>query len=205
MNPQVQAILDKLRAQDEKIRYAIFAVVLLFIFAVDFFGIVNFQLGSIKSMQEEIKKIRDDSTRVTADIQRVQNVQKSLEDMKTKLLALNSKIHTAQEMPAIFEQISRTANEFHVNIDQLTPSKEPEEVLATGPDGKYYALPIVITAHCGYHMFNRFLGKLESSDLLFLVRDLKMDGADKDVVNIAISATLKIVLVDRDDKGAVKK
>jgi hypothetical protein len=58
--------------------------------------------------------------------------------------------------------------------------KSQQETLTSSADGKYYALPVVIKARCGYHMFGRFLNKLENEDLYFIMKDFIIQNDDKD-------------------------
>ena len=66
------------------------------------------------------------------------------------------------------------------------------DTVVTGPDSQYYALPIVIAAHSGYHMFGHFLNKLESGNLLFMVHDLRIEDTGNGIaVNTLHRATLE--------------
>ncbi len=196
MNVHIQSILERLNRLDIKMRYAIFAVVVLLIGSIDYFLLLRLQFNALNKMDSEFKTLSADTTRVKGDVQRIEDIKKGVVDMRAKLQELNAKVRTVQEASSVFQDISSVANASHVNIDQLSPTKEGREVLATLPDAKYYALPIVISAHSGYHMFGRFLGSLESGNILFLLRDLRMDSGDKNAATVGIQATLKIVLVD---------
>ena len=102
-----------------------------------------------------------------------------------------------QEVPAILSIISGIANEYGVKIDQLLPEKNLQEALPTAADGKYYALPIVIKAHGGYHKFGHFLNKLENGDMFFILKDFIIQNDEKDTNTRLFSLTIKLILVDK--------
>ncbi len=102
-----------------------------------------------------------------------------------------------QEVPAILSTISSIANEYGVKIDQMVPEKNQQEALTAAADGKYYALPVVIKARCGYHMFGHFLNKLENEDMYFIMKDFIIQNDEKDSNTHLFSLTIKIILVDR--------
>jgi Tfp pilus assembly protein PilO len=194
INPQI--LIERFNGLDLKIRYAVFAAVLVFIAGLDYLLIMRVQLDGLNKIGAEIKTLSNDTARIKVDRQRINDIKNGLESQRSQLQALNSKIRSMQEIPTVLADISRTANDSGVNINQLVPSNEGQEVLITADDGKYYAVPIVIEAHSAYHMFGRFLNTLESGNLLFMVRDLRMEGNEKDAGRLHIQATLKMVLVD---------
>ena len=102
------------------------------------------------------------------DKQRINLLKKNLQEERTQLKSLSVKVRPIQEVPIILStSISSIANEYGVKIDQLVPEKNLQENLKAASDSKYYSLPIVIKAHCGYHMFGHFLNKLENENMFF--------------------------------------
>ncbi len=196
MNVNIQPILDKFNALDLKVRYTVFGILLLLVVGVDYLFLVRAQMAGMSALAKETQKISAETKRVKIDTQRVNQIKEGLESSRTQLQQLNDKVRSLQEVPAILEDISRTANQFGVGIDQLTPMKEAQETLITGGDAKYYALPIVIGARSGYHMFGRFLNQLENGKLLFMLRDIRIEDSGKGTA-LSIQATIKVILVDR--------
>ena len=103
-----------------------------------------------------------------------------------------------QEVPAILSTISSSAKEYGVTIDQLVPEKSQQEDLTVTADGKYYALPILIEAHCGYHMFGHFLNTLENEDMYFILKDFIIQNEGKNTNTHLFSLTIKLILVNRN-------
>ena len=193
----VQSLIEKFNSLDLRIRIAVFGLCLVVIAGLDYALLMQFQLGILGKINEDIKKMSQETERVKTDIQRIGDINRSFETLRSQLLEMGGKVRSVQAVPAALEDISRMANESGVRIDQLTPAKEGPEVLSTNADTKYYTLPIVINAHSGYHMFGRFLNKLESGNILFLVQDLRIENNEAQAGNLSIQATLKVVLSDR--------
>ncbi len=192
-----EMIIEKFNSLDEKLRYAAFGFLLLIVFLLDFALIMNFQLRFIQNSNAEIKTLSADIGRVVADKQRIAQMRKGLESSRAQLQAMNIKVRSVQEVPAILEDISRLANEVGLKIYQLTPQRDTQETLITSPEGNYYALPIMIQARGGYHIFGRFLNRLENANLFFSVRDLRIEAQEKDHNNQLISIAIKVILIDR--------
>ena len=87
----------------------------------------------------------------------------------------------------------------------MAPDKAQLEVLKSTSDGRYIGLPIVIKAHGGYHMFGRFLNKLENEDMFFIMKDFIIQNGDKDVHTHFFSLTIEAVLVDKSPVTAQAK
>ena len=107
------------------------------------------------------------------------------------------KVRPIQEVPAVLSTISSIANEFGVKIDQMVPEKSQQETLTTAADSKYYALPIVIKARCGYHMFGHFLNKLENENMYFIMKDFIIQNDGPNSNTHLFSLTIKMILVDK--------
>jgi Tfp pilus assembly protein PilO len=197
MKPDLNKILAQFNNLNDQARYAILGGAVFFIILLDVFLLVLPQIGSISDINGQIKQMSDDTQRVLTDRQRIRQLKKNLEDSRASLNALTQKVRPIQEVPAILSTISSIANEYGVKIDQLEPEKNQQESLKAASADKYYALPVLIKAHCGYHMFGHFLNKLEQEDMYFIMQDfiIQNDGANTN--SHSFSLTIKIILVDK--------
>lgn len=194
-------IIDKFNQLDIKIRYAIFAGLLVLIFVLDFFTILGLQLGGLHKVDEDNLTMKQNIERLKADSQRVNQMKASLENSRSQLEALNVKIRPLEEVSSLLEDISKVAVDSGVKIEQLTPQSEPPQALiSTGPM-KYYSLPVVIQATSGYHVFGRFMSQLESANLFFTVSNLTIEDRNGDANSHNVSATLKFVLSEKNAGG----
>jgi Tfp pilus assembly protein PilO len=197
MKPDLNKILDSFNKLNDQARYGILAGVVLLVILLDVFLLFLPQLGSINDNNDQIKQITEDTQQVLTDKQRINLLKKYLKADRDDLNLLSMKVRPIQEVPAILSTISSIANEYGVKIDQLVPEKNRQEALTTASDDKYFALPVVIRAHSGYHMFGRFLNKLEDEDLYFIMKDFIVQNDEKDTRIHSFNLTINIILVDR--------
>ncbi len=197
MKISIQNVMRGINRADIKVRYGIFAGILLAAFALDYFLLMGPQIRSLKGLEEAVKTASADVERVSNDLQRTRQLKDGLNSSRAELEAMSLKVRSLQEVPLILEEISRTANQFNVKIDQVKPMPESQETLISAPEGKYYALPIVIQARSGYHMFGHFLNTLESGHLFFTLRDWHMETGPQDAKGLLVQATLRVILTQK--------
>ncbi|MBF0570774.1 MAG: type 4a pilus biogenesis protein PilO [Candidatus Omnitrophica bacterium] len=197
MKPDLSKILEYFNNLNEQARYCVLAGVVFLIILLDVFFLVLPQMGGIADINGQIRKLSEDTQQVLADKQRLDLLRKNLQKERMQLRSLSGKVRLFQEVPAILSTISSTAKEYGVKIDELVPDYTKKEVLTTAPDGKYYALPVMLKARCGYHMFGRFFNKLENEDLYFILKDFIIQNDEKASNKHLFYLTVKIVLVDR--------
>lgn len=202
MKPTLGQTLDKL---DINIRYGIFIGILVIIFVLDFFIIIApLQLNAIQKTGTDRQSLQQSIERLKSDLTRIDQMKISLDKNRKELDVLNAKIRSVGEIPSILEDMSRLANEVGVKIDQITPQPDAQKILVSSDSGKYYLLPIVIQATSGYHMFGRFLNRLELGKLLFIVQTLTIENKVDDAKKHMITATLKVVVYEKNSDGPQK-
>jgi len=190
-------ILETFNGLNDQLRYSIFGTTVLLVVLLDVFLVVLPQCGGINSVNDQVQKLSADTTQVITDKQRVNQLRKNLKQAHLNLAEIVGKVRSLQEVPAILETISSIANDYDVKIDRLTPQKQGQESLKVTEDGHYYALPIVIQARCGYHMFGRFLNKLEDENLWFVIKEMNIQSDEKTPNLHSFSLTIKIILIDK--------
>lgn len=186
---------------DIKLRYAIFLGILGLIFLVDFSTIITFQLQSIGKMEKDHQSIRKDIDQLRIDSQRINQMKAGLEKVRFQLDSMNKKVRQMGEVPSILEDISSLANESGVKIDQLKPLPEGQKSLVSNKNIKYYAFPIVVQATSGYHVFGRFLNKLEHANLYFTVSSLLIESHPSYLDKQGININLKVVLSEKANES----
>ena len=197
MNLDLKKIIESFNSLNDQTRYAIFGSVVFLIFLLDVIFLALPQMGGITDINDQIKKLSEDTQQVEVDKQRIVLLKKNLEESRVQLNSLSNKVRPIQEVPAILGTISSIANQYGVKIDQLVPEKNLQESLTGTPDGKYYALPVEIKIRCGYHKFGYFLNKLENADLFFVMKDFIIQNDEKNPNIQQFSMTIKIILVDK--------
>ena len=198
MKIDLSKIVDYFNNLNDQARYAILGGAVFLIILLDIFFLVLPQINGIVHVNDQIKELSEDTQQVLTDRQRANQLRKNLQGERVRLSSLSRKVRSIQEVPAILGTISSIAKKYGVIIDQLVPEKDQQEDLTATADGKYYALPILIKAHCGYHMFGHFLNKLENGDMYFILKDFIIQNDEKDANTHLFSLTIKVILVNRN-------
>jgi len=197
MNPELKKIIDNFNNLNDQTRYAVLGGVVLLVILLDVFFLTLPQIGSIADINDQVTKITTDTQQVLTDRARINILKKDLQDKRDLLKSLAGRVRSPQEVPAILSAISSIANEYGVKIDQLTPEKSLQEALTTDGNDKYFALPVVIKASCGYHQFGHFLNRLENEDMFFIMKDFVIQNDDKGSSAHNYSLTIDIILGER--------
>ena len=204
MKFDLNKIIESFNKLNDQARYGVLAGLVVLILVLDVFFLVLPQWGSINDISAQISKLTTDTQQVLVDRQRIGQLRKNLETDRLQLKMLSGKVRPVQEVPIILGIISRVANENGVKIDQLTPEKNLQESLKAAGEAKYYALPIVIKARCGYHMFGHFLNKLEGEDMYFIVKDFIIQNDGLEVNSHLFTLTIKVILLDQSPTQSKK-
>ena len=196
LNLNLNKILEYFNNLNDQARYAILAGVVFLIILLEVILLVLPQIGSIARVNDQITKLSEDTQQVLVDRARINLLRKNLQEGRDQSAFLSHKMRSMQEVPGILSTISSIANEYGVKIDQLVPEKNLQEALKVEAGSKYYALPVVIKARCGYHNFGHFINKLENEDLFFITSDFIIQNDGKATNTHLFSLTIKIILVD---------
>jgi Tfp pilus assembly protein PilO len=194
----LSGVIAQFNNLDVKVRLAIFGACVAVIVSLDYFLLIRLQLKWLADIQTATQTVIADTGRVKADLQRVGQIKENVESTRKEMDMIKAKVRPMEQVPVILEEISKVANEFHVDIQQLEPLKNEKEPLLpeekakpAAKNAKAPAKPVIAEY---YHMFGQFLNKLESSNLLFMVRDLHIQGDGSE--GLTISTSLKMVVTD---------
>lgn len=211
MSLKLDPIIDQLKKMDPKYHYYFLGGALLLVFLINYFLLLNPLLGSLNKVNEQIAELRHNIQDVKNDVARVGQNRDQLEKIKNQVKEVKVKIRSAQEVPLILEDISRSASDQGVKIDQLMPLKDQKVLLAKQKDVEYYALPILIQARSPYHDLGRWLAQLEEKKIFYNVGSLSIATNPKDTMRHQVQLTLKAAIFEptkpenKEDKKAEKK
>lgn len=197
MKLDISKIIEYFNNLNDQARYCVLVGVVFLIVLLDVFLLLLPQMNSIADINDQIKKFSEDTRQVLTDKRQVNLLRRNLQQARVQLSDLSVKVRPIQEVPVILSTISSIAKEYGVKIDQLVPEYNHQEALTSADDGKYYALPVELKARSGYHMFGRFLNKLENDDMYFVIKDFIIQNDDKDSNVHLFSLTIKIILLEQ--------
>lgn len=189
---QISSVVSKM---DGKNRYYVFIGILVAVFLLDFFLLMNPQLGALRKISPEIKALSENIRKGKEDIERLNTYRASLEDISQKFSEANLKVKSRNEVSLILEHIAYVASETGVKIDQIMPDILGQELLAENDQRKYYDLPIYMEARSSYHDFGRFLEKIEQNDVSLRVGAFSV-VATNDTRSHALKLTFKATIFE---------
>ncbi len=158
-------ISNFLATLDEKYYPFVLGGIAVVLLCLDFFIVMKPQITRLSSLNKEISTSKTDLKNAQNDFNNAAQYSNDAIRLKEQINTMNYKVTTKEEVPLILERISRMANQNQVEIDQIMPNLDGQELLLKNSDGQYYALPIFIEARCGYHDFGRFLNAVETDDM----------------------------------------
>lgn len=193
----IEDIINKFNRLDINVRLGIFIGVLLAILVIDYFALMQFELKTLNSINVQVKKHKEDIEKLLGDQARLGQIKKSLSLVKDDFAKLHEKIRSLQDLPFVLEDISKMAMQAQIQVDQITPSREGQEDFATVGSNKYFALPVIIKINARYHTLGKFLNVLENSNVMFLVKDLRVENGEKANGLLPVTLTIKVILADK--------
>jgi len=193
-------ITKTVNAINAKNPFLLIGIVLLVVFILDYLFVMQFQLGTLRSLSPKIKELSEEVKTTKKNIELLPQFRKELTRLSGELGDINRKIRTRQDIPAILEDISRLANKNGVKIQQIMPNTSVEKSLLQNEDGQYFSIPIIMEARSGYHQFGKFLNQLENEDVLLQTRDFTI-AASKESLSHAIKITFDAIIVERPQKN----
>ena len=201
MKFNVKNIIEGFNKLNTQVRLAIFWLVIVLVLMVDVVYLLMPQWNAVNEINTQITTVRQETQEVLSQRQQIARLRKNLEETRTQFGQLNDKVRPGQELPTVLANISDIANQVGVKIEQLDPDKAHQTSIRTSLEGKYYALPIIVRAQAGYHMFGHFLDILEKEKIFFTIKDFTIDNDMKDVRTHSYALTMDIIIADRPNAG----
>ncbi len=103
-----------------------------------------------------------------------------------------------EAIPGALDSIASLAKEFHVKINQISPLKESQKLALSDDNGKYFSLPIYVTAKGAYHNLGQFFQALEQNGIFIHLTDFNITASGDDPLRHQAVMTMKVFV--REDK-----
>jgi len=191
---QVSKLIAKI---NEKNPHYIIAGILALILVVDYFGVMQFQIGTLSSLNPKIRDLSQEVKATKSNIQRMPQYQKEVRDLEQRIADINDKMKPRAGVPLILENISRVASKNGVQVEQLMPDTAVDQPVAKNKDGFFYKIPIVVEARSGYHQFGRFLNELEREEVFLSIPEFTIAAAGNEAAQHAIKLTIHAIVFDK--------
>ncbi|HOW35922.1 MAG TPA: type 4a pilus biogenesis protein PilO [Candidatus Omnitrophota bacterium] len=200
-----EQLSTRLAALSEKNRYAVLGGIMLAIFIFWYFLLMQPQLKNLMKLSPQITELSRNLAETKRNMHLINEHRARLAQLRDQLKTSGGKILPKEEIPAILEDISRIANESKVRINQIIPIKESQQLVLSKDDGKYYSLPILVTARANYHNIGRFFNRIEGADIFMSITDFDIVANSDDPLLHSLKVTVKAFVrekaADKETKG----
>lgn len=177
--------------------YCVVGVFLLIMFLLDYFLIMKRQMDALNALNPKVTLLKEDIAETKNNIQKSDAYKAQIARLKEQLQKTGYKIPSREE---VLDGISRIANQNKVKIDQMIPGKGMQEVLQKDLEEQYYAFPISLEAHGGYHDIGRFVDQLEKDNIYKSIAALTVESNAKDPAQHTARLMIKTIL-DKIEKS----
>ncbi len=178
----------------KKTSYYFLAVMVLFIFALDYAFFMRFQTGTLRSLSSKTASFKKNIQETKNNIDRFSAYESEVDDLQKRSESIKASVVLQEKIPLVMENISRIARESGIQIDQMMPARESQKQISKAADGPYYTLPILIRGQGPYHAIGRFFNGIETESIFMKIQDFDIAQNAMNSRSHALSATVVIVI-----------
>jgi Tfp pilus assembly protein PilO len=186
---------------DEKNRYYILGGVLIVVFLLDYFFVMQpLQINPLTKLLAENRVVQDELRDARNDTKQMAQFKEEVKKLKIRAQIENEKVLSSKEVTKALEQLSRIAEQEQIKIDQIVPLEGSKELVLSNNDGKFYSLPILIEARGGYHNLGRFFNKLETAEIFMNITHFKLAANAGDNKRHSAKMTIRTIVFEEVNK-----
>ena len=141
LRDRIAPIISKI---DPRYYYYIFAVILLFLFLIDYVVLMRPQIAAFSKISGENKKLSADIKQLKEDQKNISGYRSQVEQLTHTVEAADLRFRSKNELDYIIQEISRLANQNKVKIDTIMSENENIKEVMQNNKRRYYSLPIDI-------------------------------------------------------------
>jgi Tfp pilus assembly protein PilO len=166
---KVDAGIEALNKRNPREKYMLMAMMGVAFFVVDYFIWIQPVFRVHNEAAPKIAPLREELRQVREDLKNKDAIHAAYDTAKDALTQRSLMFVSADETPALLENLSALAQKTGLKITSLEPLDEK----ASAKSG-YKTVPISLKAGAGTHELGNFLAKLESGATFFRVKDLRV-------------------------------
>ncbi len=191
-------IISGLPQINEKNRNYVMGGILLAVFAVYYFIVMQPQLAALRALNPEITIFKEDLRKAKDDIGRLNLYLRQVNELDETVKVLGGQVRSKEEVHLILESISVLANEDRIRVEQMAPVFDGQQQLLKTKEGIYYSLPITMDVRGGYHDFGRFLNDIENNQVSLKVKKFSIVASPQDNLKHVIKLTLDAIIIEAE-------
>jgi len=196
-NQLMDKISELISKANEKNPYYVICGFLVLLLLVDYFCVLQFQIGALNSLSPQIATLSNDIHTANTNIQKSPQYRTDLKFLKEKLNKVNLKIRSKEEVPLILENISRIANKNGLKIEKIIPQTAEADPILKNEDGQYFSVPIDIEAKSSYHDFARFINQLETEEIFLMIPEISILKNNDDMMHHSIVLLINAIVFEK--------
>ena len=181
---------------NEKNRNYVMGGILLAVFAVYYFIVMQPQLAALRALNPEITILKEDLQKAKDDIGRLNLYLRQVNELDETVKTLGGQVRPKEEVHLILESISVSANENRIRVEQMVPVFDGQQQLLKTKEGVYYSLPVTMDVRGGYHDFGRFLSDIENHQVSLKVKKFSIVASPQDNLKHVIKLTLDAIIIE---------
>ena len=191
-------IISGLPQINEKNRNYVMGGILLAVFAVYYFIVMQPQLAALRALNPEITIFKEDLRKAKDDIGRLNLYLRQVNELDETVKVLGGQVRSKEEVHLILESISVLANDDRIRVEQMAPVFDGQQQLLKTKEGIYYSLPITMDVRGGYHDFGRFLNDIENNQVSLKVKKFSIVASPQDNLKHVIKLTLDAIIIEAE-------
>ncbi|MDP8264380.1 MAG: type 4a pilus biogenesis protein PilO [Candidatus Aceula lacicola] len=174
-----------------KMKYYFLAGFILFVLLFDYVFIMGFQINALKSLIPKSVELSKELKETKYNLKNMPHYQKEVSRLRGNLSKVEMSVLSREEIPMLLEKISRLAISSDVQIDQIMPLKDSQELVLENDGGKYFSLPIYVRGQGGYHAIGELFNRIETDEVFMSIEDFDITQNSghprRHIVKIAIT------------------
>jgi type IV pilus assembly protein PilO len=179
------------------IKIFVVLLVAILVLVAGYYMIVEDDIASLETVQEEEQKLRDDFSRKQRKAANLEAYRKQLEEMKESFGTMLRQLPDKTEVAELLVDVSQTGLAAGLEFELFKPQSEvPREF--------YAELPIQVKVTGQYHEFGHFISGLAALPRIVTIHDIKISRTTKEDANadLLLQATAKTYrYLDEEEEG----
>ena len=191
---EISKLIAKINAKNP---YYMLGGILLVIFLLDYFLIVQFQFSNLRSINPKISAKSQEFREAKKNIEQLGQYNQQVKDLKEKRNQVSYRVKSKDEIPLILEHISRIANKNNVKVEQMMPITSSQKEVLKNNEGKYFSVPISVEAVSSYHDLGRFLYDLEFGEEFLSISNFTISANPADTAHHFVYFTIMAIILEK--------
>jgi len=184
----------------KKFGYLILGLAVAIIFFIDYFLVLRPQLRAFSSLGAKASGFTKDIKETRLNLNRIDSLKAEILTSQEKLGKAERSILPTADTAVITQHLLQLAEQYEVQVNQMTPAKESEAIVLKSDQGEYLGLPIVIDAEGGYHNIGLFFDHIENDETFMSIQSFQIAHNPRTIKKHLLTMTVMVFVLKKDQK-----